>query len=417
MSGNNSVLVPLESWAYASPELIGVGKIIDIGLFAESLIYYDSVIVNPSNQLQLAEFISWFINNGTLNDFYMLLKEGTLKIYEHSFISTAIKNDGQYSLWNIQDQLQEEPNSFEKRYLYHKSIEKLFPKARHRKHLYSALRDNVIEVKAEEFSSAIENARADFNNPRRNSIIVQSFVDEIYKVHSLGRPPEIKATVVTSPDNTKHNLKFNIDFTEINRLAGNGVDFQIQTPLTASAHSNRLIWSAATMGSDLFLPKPMSVLVGDKLYESNERINKTGDMIETLKEKVEFPDIRRLVNSNQITLREILKIRGKARKFREWLQQENGRDRDAIIAYHNEVAKEIGLIRGARKALSLFGVVGGSAVGATLAGPIGAGVGAAAGSAIGYLADVSSKIGQDWKPVVFGGWLNERIKKVVKDNE
>jgi hypothetical protein len=48
-----------------------------------------------------------------------------------------------------------------------------------------------------------------------------------------------------------------------------------------------------------------------------------------------------------------------------------------------------------------------------LAGPGGAALGGAAGSAIGYLADITSKIGADWKPVVFGNWLRHRIEKVI----
>lgn len=207
----------------------------------------------------------------------------------------------------------------------------------------------------------------------------------------------------------------------MSRIAGDEVNFHNVTPLSASALSNRFIWSAATMGSDLFLPQPMSILVGDKLYESKERIAKSGDIIEELKGKVEFPDIRALVNSDQLPLREILKIRDRAKKFRKWLQQENGRDRDAIIAYHNEVAKESGLVTAGRKTLSLFGVLGsgavGSAVGAAVAGPGGAAIGGAAGSDFGYLADVSSKVGSDWKPVIFGGWLKERIEKVVADDD
>jgi len=417
MSGNKNVLVPLESWAYASPELLCSGKSIDIGLFAESLIYYDTVIINPTNQPQLAEFISWFIDNGTLNDLYMLLKEGVLKIYEYSFVSAAVKKDGEYLFMNIQDQLQAEKNSFERRFLYHSSVEELFPKTSHRKHLYSAFRDNVIEVKAEEFGSAIDNARADFINPRRNSIIVQSFVDEIYRINNLGHPPKIEATVDKTMDGTKHRLTFNISFEELNKIAGDKLNFHTGSPLSASAISNRLIWSAATMGTDLFLPQPMSVLVGDKLYESKERIAKSGDIIEVLKNKVELPDIRALVNSNQLELKDLLKIRRKAKKFRRWLQQENGRDRDEIIAYHNEVSEELRLVSGARKALSIFGVLGngaiGSAIGATIAGVPGAALGAATGNAVGYLADVSSKYGKDWKPIIFGGWLKDRIEKVV----
>jgi hypothetical protein len=417
MAGNRTVLVPLESWAYSSPELMLSGRQIDIGLFAEALIYYDTVLVNPSNQYQLADFISWFIKQGSLNDFYMLLNEGDLKIYEYSFISTAIEKDGEYSLWNIQDTLQAKKDSFEERFLYHSSIEELFSKSRQRKHLYSAFRDNVIEVKSDDFGSAIENARADFTDARRNSLIVQSFVDEIYRIKSLGRPPEVATIISDSPCGTKQTLSFNINFEELNRIAGGEIDFHKATPLTASAQSNRLIWSAATIKSDLFLPRPMSSLVGDKLYESKERITKSGCIIEELKEEVEFPDIRGLVNANKLSLRDVLIIRKKAKKFRHWLQQENGRDRDALIAYHNEVAKEVGLIVGVRKALSIFGVIGGSFVGVAVSTQAGDAIGAVAGSATAYLADVSSKIGKDWKPVVFGNWLRTRIEKVVADDE
>lgn len=421
MSDHTTVLLPLESWAYAAPELVGSEKKIDIGLFAEALIYYDCVIVNPSNQLQLAEFINWFIQQGCIDEFYSFLQEGELKIYDYAFMATAIKKGDIYSLWNIQDPIQAKENTFEQRFLYHESIEQLFPKSRYRAKLYNALRDNVVEVKAGEFSNAIENARDDFNDPRRNAIVVQAFVDELYKIRNLGRPPKVEASIIDSIDETKHHITFNIDFLQLASIAGqSGINFHNGTPLTASAHSNRFIWSAATMGSDLYLPRPMSVLVGDKLYESTEKVSKSGDIIEELKEKVEFPDIRQLVNSGQLSLNDIIKIRKKSKKFRLWLQQENDRDRDAIIAYHNEVAHESGIIKAGRKALSIFGVIGGgatgSAIGATVAGPIGGAIGAAAGSSVGYLADVTSKIGTDWKPIVFGDWLGDRIKKVVRDD-
>jgi len=119
-------------------------------------------------------------------------------------------------------------------------------------------------------------------------------------------------------------------------------------------------------------------------------------------------------------LADVMKIRNKSQKFRSWLQQENGRDRNAIIAYHNEITKELGLMKGARKALQLFGVIGGGAVGSligsTMTGPAGGAIGSAVGGSLGYLADVSSKVGSEWKPVVFGDWMRERIEKVVKED-
>src|SRR5690606_25376929 len=122
------------------------------------------------------------------------------------------------------------------------------------------------------------------------------------------------------------------------QLLGPRLGFHLGMPLTALAICNRLIWSAAQLNLDLYLGSPMATLVGDKLYESQVKALKTENLIHQLNTEVEFPDIRRLVNQRKIGLDSILEIRKKSRKFREWLQQENDRDRNAIIAYHNEVA-------------------------------------------------------------------------------
>lgn len=424
MSDHKKALVPLESWCYASPELRAVGRTIDIGLFAESLIYYDSVLINPTNQPQLAEFLRWFEQQNRLDDLFALMNDGTIKVYEYAFLTTAIKKEGVYSIWNMQDELQAKPNTFEQRFLYHPSVETVLPsKARHRKKVYEAFRGNVIEVKADEFGRALENARKDYHDPRRNTLLVQAFVDELYRVKKMGRPPEIKAVVKSSSDGTKHNISWNVDFPDLSNWSGSELNFHIGTPLIGGAHSNRLIWSAAQLECDLFLPRPMGMLVGDKLYESTESVARAGAIIGQLKATVEFPDVRSLVNAGKLNFGDILKIRNKARRFRDWLQNESGRDRDAIIAYHNEIATEAGLVRGGRKALSIFGVLGGGATGAyvgtLMSGPAGGAFGAAAGSTVGYLADVASKLGGNWRPVVFGNWMQDRIAKLLseKDNK
>jgi hypothetical protein len=419
MTQHNTVLLPLETWAYSSPELAMKGQSIDIGLFAEALLYYDCVIVNPQNQNHFADFIRWFLKQNKLDTFYSLLKEGVLKIYDYSFITTAIQKDGSYSIWNIQDPIQKEENTFEQRFLYHKSIENLFPKARKRIRLYDALRDNVIEAKADDFGNSVKNAKKDYHNHHRNALVIQAFVDELYSIKKLGKPPEIEATVIQTPGGSKTNITWNISFDELTKLSGDNIKFHNGIPLTASAVSNRFIWSAASLNCDLFLPKPMSILVGDKLYESVEKIAKCGEVIEDLKAKVEFPNIRKLVNDGKLDIDEILKIRKKSKIFRSWLQQESERDRDAIIAYHNEISNESGFLKGARKALNLFGLIGGGAIGgaigASMIGPVGGAVGGGIGGVAGYLAELTSKIGADWKPVIFGEWVKNRIEHIVKD--
>jgi hypothetical protein len=423
MSDHTRAIVPLESWSYASPELRAEGKTVDIGLFAEALIYYDSIAANITNQPQLAEFLRWFINQGRLDDLLALIQDGTVKLYEYSFVTTAILDTrtGHYMIWNMQDPIQEQPNTFERRFLYHRDVEALFPKARHRRRLYEALRNNVIEVKATDFGNSVENARQDFTDPRRSALVIQAFVDELYSMRSLGRPPSVSASVQPSADGKSHKITWNISFDRLAQIAGQKLNFNPSTPVTAGALSNRLLWSAAQLSCDLYLPQPMGMLVGDKLYESTERVAKAGAVIEDLKAKVEFPDIRSLINSGKLGFEEVLKIRKKARKFREWLQQESERDRDAIIAYHNETARDLRMVSAGRKALSLFGVLGsgavGSLIGSAIAGPVGGALGSVAGSGVGYLADLTAKIGADWKPVVFGNWFRERIARLIDEEK
>lgn len=418
MSDHTSVFVPLESWSYNSPELCANNKSIDIGLLAEALIYYEQIIINVGNQPQFAKLLEWFIQQNKYNDFLGLVKNNVIKIYEYAFISAAVQKEGTYILCNIQDEKQAEPNTFEERYLYHQDIQNCFKHARQRSALYKALRDNVIEVKASEFASAIENAKKDYENPYRDALIIQAFVDELYEFRKLGKPPDINATVTTLPDERK-TITWNINFEQLSNIAGKELNFHKGTPLSAGAVCNRLIWSAAQLKCDLYIGQPMSTLIGDKLYESSRGIDKSHTIIQELKERVEFPDIRQLANKGSIGLDDVLKIRGKAQKFRNWLQEESDRDRDAIIAYHHEVANESGIIKTGRKVLNMFGVIGGAAIGAALGDPASGlksiAIGGMVGGATSYICDIASKLGADWKPVVFGNWAKERIEKVLKD--
>jgi len=137
--------------------------------------------------------------------------------------------------------------------------------------------------------------------------------------------------------------------------------------------------------------------------------------VEQLESEVEFPDLRALVNDGAVGLKEILELRKKGQRFRSWLQDESERDRNALIAYHEEVAREAGMIQAGRKALRLFGFLVGSATGATIgamkAGVPGAVLGAASGKALEYLFDLAAKMHENWRPVVFGKWMKQRLGK------
>lgn len=132
---------------------------------------------------------------------------------------------------------------------------------------------------------------------------------------------------------------------------------------------------------------------------------------------MEFPSIRSLVNSGKLDFQDVLNIRARSTRFRTWLQTDSERDRSSIIAYHNEVARESGLLKFGRSSLRIFGILTGGGVGgllgAAMPGPFGGAIGGLAGGAISFTTEVCAKIGEGWKPVVFGNWLRDRVEETT----
>lgn len=56
-------------------------------------------------------------------------------------------------------------------------------------------------------------------------------------------------------------------------------------------------------------------------------------------------------------------------------------------------------------------------MGASLAGPSGAAFGGALGGLVSYASDIGGKIGTDWRPVVFGDWMRDRISQLDKGKD
>ena len=232
MSNHSKALVPLESWSYNSPEIRYAGKSVDMGLMAEALIYYDQVLLNITNQPQLAEFINWFVAQKKYGDLISLFEDETIILYDYSFAATAILDEasGSYMIMNVQDQVQQRPNTFEQRFLYHETLNPCFKNSGERKRLYKALRGKVIEAKAKDFESSVENARLDFVDLRRNALLVQALVDEVYPFLGLGTPPTITATIETLRN--VNRTTYNIDFGNLKRLLGANLNFHGGTHLT-----------------------------------------------------------------------------------------------------------------------------------------------------------------------------------------
>lgn len=428
MSDHTRALVPVGTGLFASPELEAADSAVDIGLLMEALIYYDHVLVNFENQKQFGAFINWFLERNSLGRLFELFEDGTLQIYNRAFRTNPFVDGNNVELINIVEQVENEPDSFVKRYLSHEEVTRRFPRRRQLYELRRLLQGRVLENRVEEFGrEGLANAERDFLNPRRCRLLLQEVINEIFRVRSLGTAPKVDAQIIPLDEaESSVQVVWNIDFEALSRQVGLRLAFGPTIALSGAVIGNQHIWSAERLGCDLFLPSPISSIVGDKLYEANQTVAKTGvaidSIISELEVEVEFPDVRSLINTNRLTLKDILRIRRKAKRFRQWLQDEGERDRNALFAYHFEVAKEAGLTRAGRKVLRLFGVlgapIGGTAV-ATAVGQhplIGTVAGAAVSAGLEYVFDLGSKIGEEWRPVVFGKWYKNEIDKLLRKN-
>ncbi len=438
MPQHTTTLVPIEAWPYSSPELKDQGRIVNIGLLGEALLYYERVLLEVTDGRQLAEIVRWFIRQERLPDLLALMQDKTITFCGYNYHLTPFNSmDRQTPTIGVMRALTVDPKGNRTAgpviYAFSDGFKDVIADDHHRNTFRELMLQSFEIGESSELDAGMENALADFEDEERCSMAVQAFVDSLYRLRGERRHPTVKVTLgpivghqltesfVLKP---RKQRDINLNLRQLNAMCGANMSFDWGTALLAEAYCNRLISSASKLSADLFLEDPMSILVGDKLYESASTV-KLGGIIEELKSEVEFPDVRRLVNEGFLGVGEILELRKSAVKFRDWLQTEAERDRDALFAYHNELGRQTGLAQGTRSALKMFGVLSAGAVGYL----IGIGIEKSTGSpqALGthllaagfanvgnYLVDQACSLPQ-WKPVVFGGWLSERIKNLVSN--
>jgi hypothetical protein len=431
MSDHTKAIVPIETWWYSSPELHERDVKVDMGLFAEALVYYDQLYVKIGNAQQLASFIEWFIKRGQHKILFSLINEDVIHFYHYAFLVIPFLYPGGLTLYHIDDPSMKEPNSFQRRILDSPEVVTAFSNLKLHAEFCKAMEGKIIEEKVEDFENTIHNANADYTNQPRNRLLLQSFLDEMYLIKGLGEAPSVQSKVINTTDG-RAIINWGLDMDGIAMQLGiRGVEGRTaagqvlaSVPLTCAGMSNDLLLSAMHHDVDLYLPSPLSIITGDKLYESSlEPMAKTQVVINELQNEVEFPDLRWEVNENNVDIETVIRIRKKAERFRKWLQGEAEKDRNAIIAYHNEAAKDLGFTRSTRKILRMFGVFGGPAGGAAAGAlltpdPVyGAVAGTLIGEGVKYLFEVGAKIGISWTPIVFGKWYKERISRINEARE
>lgn len=460
MSNHKLALVPIASGHFQSPELLAAGRKADTGIFAEALVYYDSVYVHVDNPEQFADFISLLIQQGlSLESLNELIEEGSLGFYAtvtmHPFMGYGLgPRTIVSSFHSIQEKAMLEPNYFTKRFLEFEGLQgrlhdlsgfdrKTFDKFR------QLAEKNAIAFSSEDIGDDIvDSAYEDFLNPVRCKHITKSIFEEYYRARNLGEVPDFDVKIREMGNDNYVEIANNPHSAVIGRHLSNGgytayeVDFSISTnnlksletgnpiiafptlPLSCAGVSNLYIKSAGKLKCDLFLPKPMSNIIGDKLYEIDDlgisrKHTRVKNVIENLEAKVEFPDLRNLVNASEINFNKVLEIRKNAKPFREWLQTEAERDGDAIVAYHGEVARQSGFTNIDKKSLQLFGVLALLSIYTKIQFKedvvTNEDIRTMGDRSPDFLFDYGArKLGDDWKPVCFGNWYKDEITRLLK---
>lgn len=459
MTERSVALVPVASGYFQSPELFARGRTVDTGLLAEALVFYDQVLIHVDNPHQFADLISWLVQQGLSQaDLLRLIREGSLQIYNYAFTTNPHvepANGFIYGLWNIQDQVMLKPNSFGQRFLSFEGLRNSFSTLRQYERFCAAVDGRVVEVKADEIGSeGVMNSWRDFLNPNRNALISRKLVSEMYRIKRRGRAPSVRVTVnpintgedfenllkrfssgkesilVRSPEEVGcglHELTWDFDLRSLPGLEGKNIVFGTTLPLSAAAIANKYIWSAAKLKCDLYLPRSIDSIVGDKLYEANEVGSKlqtnTRNLVRRLELKAAFPDIRRYVNTDKIDLNDVLRLRRNShtRRFRRFLRTAPDAEHEALDAYLHESATAAGYTRIRKRVLPLVSIVAGAvggAIGSSIVKDPVAGSfvsGALAGGAS-YLVGLAATMG-DWKPKVFGDWYGSEIATLLKKSD
>lgn len=406
------VLVPLGTWEYSSPLLKIEGKQTDLGLLAEALLYYDHVVVDIQTDRELTDLVNWAIVRGHVNDLLALFREGVIQLHHHGFLTSALNSGGTYSLWNIPES--PEPRDwFIQKIVYRADLSSLH--SRKKAPLIKAMEDSALVASVDSYGPPVHDAERALKDETACSNLLQPLVDELYGARRV-KPPEVSCQIGYT-DTGLQVIHWNQDLNRLNQLVGGKLDLRVDMPMIAEAHSNRLIWTASNSGFDLFLGDVMSTLTRNKLVEASEQNGRVHDIIQELKFEVEFPDVRRLVNSGDLQLDRVLEIRRKSGRFRSWLQQEGDKDRNALMAYHTEVAESSGFRKAGVRALKVFGHASAVSVPAyafvTKDGSLGSAfaiAGAAEGAAL-FLDVVEEKLAHEWRPAVFGNWAKKKLPR------
>ncbi len=193
MSSHAAAFVPIEAWTYSSPEQRERGRSVDIGLLAESLLYYDQIVIDLNEGAHLAELVNWFAQHDQLATLLSMMDDRTLRFhgYKYFFIPFKSRSEGVVTS-SVMTGIT--PECFPIAHAFSDEFASRFNYDYFLNRFRSLLRDRFILSTASDFPSCLDDARRDIEDQPRCEIVFQAFIDKLYDMRgsatdAQGRDP------------------------------------------------------------------------------------------------------------------------------------------------------------------------------------------------------------------------------------
>jgi len=410
-----SILVPVNTWYGNAPELAKKGIDADIGAVAESLIYYDTVLINVEDKYQFHSILEWFKETDSPDSLLKMMINGDILFYYYDFYVNPIYDPqtDSFSLMNIQEPIQNRLHHFRQRVVG--SVSRYFNTHKKRMRFLDALEDSVIVVTADKFGTYIENAREFILVKENYRNLMESLINSLVKAGYIDNIPDINVWESKDPlGNPRINI--NLNFDHLKSIMGEKSDFGKHTPIAIASVTNRLIWSTAMANSDIYANEPMFGFISTRFTDLLTHFKNTKSNLHRLKLDVDFPDIREEVNSRAIGAYDIMKIREISGDFRLWLHKQTDLDRDIINSYYHDIIDKSGIKPNTKKLLNIALItslqIAGSEIGATVSPESSINLGTAlSAAAIPFVSSLYNKLVAGWSPRIFGSKLHDILDK------
>ena len=195
MSDHTRSLIPIGTGPYFSPDLLDEAKQIDVGLLAESLLYYESVVIDVTSAQQIGDLLTWFDQQAKVPALIALIRDGTLTFSGYDFFTVPFKTllagrpTTRVTAACTAAGPDKKPICYAYEYVMSDQIKQIILNEQYVKDLQSAISDHFSVKTFRDYSSATNHAMVDYNDPKRFSFVLQAFVDKLYEIRNLRDPP------------------------------------------------------------------------------------------------------------------------------------------------------------------------------------------------------------------------------------